>query len=51
VNGPVTFSDVASARGVRVPGLAEHTDEVLAEVAELTERDGGAGDTAGVGAA
>ena len=51
VNGPVSFSEVASAREVRVPGLGEHTDEVLAEVAELTERAGGAGDTAGVGAA
>lgn len=41
VNGPVTFSDVPAPRDVRVPALGEHTDEVLAELADP------AGDTAG----
>jgi crotonobetainyl-CoA:carnitine CoA-transferase CaiB-like acyl-CoA transferase len=35
VNGPVTFSGVAAPSGARVPGLGEHNDEVLAELAEL----------------
>ena len=56
VNGPVTFSDAPSPQGVRVPGLGEHTDEVLAELAARSAGDGadrpdGAGDTAGVGGA
>ena len=34
VNGPVSFSDVAGGRRGPVPGLGQHTDEVLAEVAE-----------------
>jgi crotonobetainyl-CoA:carnitine CoA-transferase CaiB-like acyl-CoA transferase len=34
VNGPVSFSDVDGGRRGPVPGLGQHTDEVLAEVAE-----------------
>jgi crotonobetainyl-CoA:carnitine CoA-transferase CaiB-like acyl-CoA transferase len=34
VNGPVSFSGVDRPSGVRVPGLGEHTDEVLAAVME-----------------
>jgi crotonobetainyl-CoA:carnitine CoA-transferase CaiB-like acyl-CoA transferase len=32
VNGPVTFSDAERDRTVGVPGLGEHTAEVLAEL-------------------
>ncbi len=45
VNGPVTFSGLAAPAALQVPGLGEHTDEVLAELA------GPAGDTAGAGRA
>jgi crotonobetainyl-CoA:carnitine CoA-transferase CaiB-like acyl-CoA transferase len=34
VNGPVSFSDVAPADGVGVPALGQHTDEILAELAD-----------------
>lgn len=44
VNGPVTFSGLAPAQGRHVPGLGEHTDEVLAELA-------GADDATAAGAA
>jgi crotonobetainyl-CoA:carnitine CoA-transferase CaiB-like acyl-CoA transferase len=36
VNGPVTFSDVAGRRYAPVPSLGQHTDEVLAELADRT---------------
>jgi crotonobetainyl-CoA:carnitine CoA-transferase CaiB-like acyl-CoA transferase len=32
VNGPVTFSGVTGGRVAPVPGLGQHTDEVLAEL-------------------
>ena len=34
VNGPITFYDVDKPDDVEVPHLGEHTDEVLAELAE-----------------
>jgi crotonobetainyl-CoA:carnitine CoA-transferase CaiB-like acyl-CoA transferase len=34
VNGPVSFHDTARAADVEVPGLGEHTDAVLAELAD-----------------
>ena len=34
VNGPVSFSDVAGQRMAPVPHLGQHTDEVLAELAD-----------------
>jgi crotonobetainyl-CoA:carnitine CoA-transferase CaiB-like acyl-CoA transferase len=34
VNGPVTFSDVAGGRAAPVPGLGQHTEEVLRELAD-----------------
>lgn len=34
VNGPVSFGRVAHGPAAPVPGLGEHTDEVLAELAE-----------------
>jgi crotonobetainyl-CoA:carnitine CoA-transferase CaiB-like acyl-CoA transferase len=38
VNGPVTFSGVAAPHGARVPAVGQHTAEVLAELAEASER-------------
>ena len=38
VNGPVTFSGVPATQEPHVPGLGEHTDEVLAELAGPRER-------------
>jgi crotonobetainyl-CoA:carnitine CoA-transferase CaiB-like acyl-CoA transferase len=38
VNGPVSFSDVATRRLAPVPTLGQHTDEVLAELAERSRR-------------
>ena len=35
VNGPISFSGVAAPIGARVPGLGEHTDEVLADLPAL----------------
>ena len=32
VNGPVSFSDAPGARVASVPGLGQHTDEVLQEL-------------------
>jgi crotonobetainyl-CoA:carnitine CoA-transferase CaiB-like acyl-CoA transferase len=32
VNGPVTFSDITDGRVASVPGLGQHTDEVLREL-------------------
>lgn len=34
VNGPISFSDVAARRYAPVPGLGQHTDEVLHELAD-----------------
>jgi crotonobetainyl-CoA:carnitine CoA-transferase CaiB-like acyl-CoA transferase len=34
MNGPVTFSDAAAGRVVSVPGLGQHTDEVLHELTD-----------------
>jgi crotonobetainyl-CoA:carnitine CoA-transferase CaiB-like acyl-CoA transferase len=45
VNGPVTFSGLPARQGAHVPALGEHTDEVLAELADP------ASDTAGAGSA
>jgi crotonobetainyl-CoA:carnitine CoA-transferase CaiB-like acyl-CoA transferase len=54
VNGPVSFSDVAGGPRAPVPGLGEHTEEVLAEVAERRgtgpRREGPEGVRAGIGA-
>jgi crotonobetainyl-CoA:carnitine CoA-transferase CaiB-like acyl-CoA transferase len=36
VNGPVSFSDAPRGRVASVPGLGQHTDEVLAELRDLT---------------
>jgi crotonobetainyl-CoA:carnitine CoA-transferase CaiB-like acyl-CoA transferase len=43
VNGPVTFSDVTSGPTAPVPGLGQHTEEVLRELAdrELADQVGG----------
>jgi crotonobetainyl-CoA:carnitine CoA-transferase CaiB-like acyl-CoA transferase len=38
VNGPVSFSDLPVDQAAPAPLLGEHTDEVLAELAESTER-------------
>ena len=43
VNGPVTFSGVRAPQGAHVPGLGEHTDEVLAELADPASDTAGAG--------
>jgi crotonobetainyl-CoA:carnitine CoA-transferase CaiB-like acyl-CoA transferase len=40
VNGPVSFSDVPGRRYAPVPGLGQHTDEVLAELAERADPPG-----------
>ena len=32
VNGPVSFSDYVAGRGVPVPALGQHTEEVLLEL-------------------
>jgi crotonobetainyl-CoA:carnitine CoA-transferase CaiB-like acyl-CoA transferase len=37
VNGPVSFSDVAGRRYAPVPRLGQHTEEVLAELADRAE--------------
>ena len=51
VNGPVSFSDVASRRYAPVPGLGEHTEEVLAELAEPAADPPGPSSSAGLGPA
>ena len=38
VNGPVSFSGVAAPRGAPVPGLGQHTDEVLESLAPVEVR-------------
>lgn len=38
VNGPVTFSDVAVGPAAPAPGLGQHTEEVMAELAQRGER-------------
>jgi crotonobetainyl-CoA:carnitine CoA-transferase CaiB-like acyl-CoA transferase len=38
INGPVSFSDMPVDQAAPAPLLGEHTDEVLAELAELAER-------------
>jgi crotonobetainyl-CoA:carnitine CoA-transferase CaiB-like acyl-CoA transferase len=38
INGPVSFSDLPVDQAAPAPLLGEHTDEVLAELAELAER-------------
>jgi crotonobetainyl-CoA:carnitine CoA-transferase CaiB-like acyl-CoA transferase len=38
INGPVSFSDLPVDQAAPAPLLGEHTDEVLAELAELTGR-------------
>jgi crotonobetainyl-CoA:carnitine CoA-transferase CaiB-like acyl-CoA transferase len=40
VNGPVSFGGVARATTAPVPGLGEHTDEVLAELADPVDSTG-----------
>ena len=40
VNGPVSFSGVPAPAGAHVPAVGEHTDEVLAELAEPARRGG-----------
>ncbi len=42
VNGPVTFSGVPATQEPHVPGLGEHTDEVLAELAAHASDTAGA---------
>ena len=37
VNGPISFSGCRSGRPRPVPGLGQHTDEVLAELAKRTD--------------
>ena len=37
INGPISFSDLPVAATHRVPGLGEHTDEVLVELAKRTD--------------
>ena len=40
VRGPVTFSDVTNGPVGAVPGLGEHTDEVLGDLTVTTDRSG-----------
>jgi crotonobetainyl-CoA:carnitine CoA-transferase CaiB-like acyl-CoA transferase len=40
VNGPVTFSDMASNPAIAVPELGEHTAEVLAELSDAARHRG-----------
>jgi crotonobetainyl-CoA:carnitine CoA-transferase CaiB-like acyl-CoA transferase len=47
VNGPVTFSDVPIRPAAPAPRLGEHTEEVLAELAESERRPRRGGDAAG----